>query len=138
MLTTQKIRQQCSAAEMQKYVGFKYYPDKCIGAECKRKGNHADHVWEDEIIVVDKRIRKRNGHEEEYSAPIRWYNFQYSLFIKKDNIREAIKYNKENCFDLAGEPEYMPAKLGFLNYSKLLQYIQEAEQNAPFALVATN
>lgn len=152
MLTTKEIRTKCTPTEMERYVGFTYHPDKCIGVNpqcqvqdkkycsccCKQDGDHSTHVWEDERIIVDRRTRQRNGHEEEYNSPIRWYNFQYSLFLKKNNVKEAIKYCKENCFDLAGDPDYIPSKLGFPNYSKLLEYIREAEINYPFSLSKTN
>jgi hypothetical protein len=135
MLTTKEIRRKCTAVEMEKYVGFKYYPSHCIGVNpscsdrihclccCKRGGDHADHHWEDEIAISDTKTRHHAGRDEEYSSTIRWYNFQYALFISKNNVKEAIKYTKDNCFDIAGEPDYIPSKLGFPNYAKLLEYI---------------
>jgi len=73
---------------------------KCINLNENRKANE-DHMntWELEL-------------------PIRYYNFCYALAKSDFDIGKALKYAKENLFDLADDPVFLPGKLSETEYDQ--------------------
>lgn len=142
MIAPAKYRNEIDPEEMRKYVGIKFYLQKCVGPDCLREGDHKEHFWFDERLVADEVTGKgldvggKLNEAKLISLPIRWFNFCLAVHtVTKKNpllnglklMQKAIEHAKDNYFDPAGGPNNMANKMGFSSYSKLLKMIEDDE-----------
>ena len=137
-----KNRNSLDLSEVWDLVGIKFRLNHCLGErQCKRdliySGGHEQHVWYDEILRIDEvffHSKNLYGKEKlnKIEIPIRFNNFLWAYMQTRKNnpsltelssIKKAMILVKEECFDLAGNPEKMSERLGFSSYKKFNEFV---------------
>ena len=134
MISLQHFHVQLSDSDLAKYAGMRFEKRSCEKMNCRRDGDHAIHVWWEEILLTDEiRITKpkREGPDS-INLPIRWHNFCFAVMKvmqMPEKYRElalaqnALEYAKRNCFDFDGSPQNMARSNQFSSYAKFTEFV---------------